>query len=57
MAINITAKNVICKVKEDYKLVVGGKLEKIADKMNVESTSGHLEIISNKRIVANSNKK
>ena len=56
MAINITAKNIIIKVKNDYNLYVGGKLEKITNKMNVEATKGNLDLISNKKITANGNK-
>ena len=51
MAINITAKNIIIKVKNDYNLYVGGKLEKITNKMNVEATKGNLDLISNKEII------
>ena len=36
MAIRKTAKNIIIEVKSDYNLSVGGKLEKIAEKINNE---------------------
>jgi hypothetical protein len=42
--------------KTDYNLTVGGKLEKIANKMNVETSDGNLTLISNKKIWSNGNK-
>ena len=56
MAINKTATNITIKVKSDYNLHVGGTLEKIAEKINVEATKGNLELISNKNITANGNR-
>ncbi len=56
MAINKTSKNRTITVKEDYNLMVGGKLEKITNQFNVESTKENLILISNKKIVSNGNK-
>ena len=57
MAINKQANKMTIKVNHDYNLHVGGTLEKIANKMNVEATKGNLELASNKKIVANGNKR
>ena len=57
MAIIKTAKNMTITVKSDYNLTVGGKLEKIADKINVEATKGNLVLASNKKIVSKDNAK
>ena len=56
MAIRKTAKNIIIEVKNDYNLTVGGKLEKIADKINVEAKKENLVLSSNKKIVSRGNK-
>ncbi len=57
MAIRKTAKNMTIMVKSDYNLTVGGKLEKIAEKINVEAKKGNLILASNKKIVSTGNKK
>ena len=57
MAIHKKAKNMIITVKSDYNVMVGGKLEKITNKFNVEATKGNLNIMSNKKIVSDGNKK
>ena len=57
MAIRKTAKNIIIEVKSDYNLTVGGKLEKIAEKINVEATKENMILASNKKIVSTGNKK
>ena len=44
-------------VKNDYNLTVGGKLEKIAEKINVEATKENMILASNKKIVSTGNKK
>ncbi|UOX35490.1 hypothetical protein LXD69_08195 [Flavobacterium sediminilitoris] len=56
MAIHKKAKNIEIIVKSDYNLTVGGKLEKITSKFNVEATIGNLNLISNKKIVSDGNK-
>ena len=56
MAIRKSAKNITIEVKDSYKLFVGGKLEKIADKINVEAQDGNLVLASNKKIVSHGNK-
>ena len=56
MGIHKTAKNITITVTNDYNLMVGGKLEKITKKFNVESTSENLKLISNKKIVSDGNK-
>ena len=57
MAIRKTAKNIIIEVKSDYNLSVGGKLEKIAEKINVEAKKGNLVLVSNKKIISKDNAK
>ncbi len=57
MAINKNAKNINITVEEDYNLFVGGKIEKIANNINIESTKENLALICNKKINVQSNKK
>lgn len=57
MAIRKTAKNMTIIVNSDYNLTVGGKLEKIAEKINVEATEKNLVLASNKKIVSEGKKK
>ena len=52
MGIIKQAKNITIIVTNDYNLSVGGKLEKIANKINIEATKSDLTFISNKKIVA-----
>ena len=56
MAIRKNAKNIYIKVHNEYNLTVGGKLEKIAQKINVEAKTDNLILTSNKKIVSNGNK-
>ncbi|NHN27598.1 hypothetical protein FIA58_018105 [Flavobacterium jejuense] len=56
MAIHKRAKNLAITVKADYNVNVGGKLKKITNRFNVESTTGNLNLISNKKIVSDGNK-
>ncbi|WP_445456840.1 hypothetical protein [Flavobacterium sp. HNIBRBA15423] len=56
MGIHKKAKNMIITIKSDYNLSVGGKLEKITTKFNVEATKGNLNLASNKKIVSDGNK-
>lgn len=56
MAIRKNAKNITIKVQNSYNLVVGGKLEKIANKINVEAQKDNLTLASNKKIVSEGNK-
>lgn len=56
MAIRKNAKNINVKVKNDYKVMVGGKLEKIANIINVESTKDNMVLVSNKKIISLGNK-
>lgn len=56
MAIHKQATNIIITVKSEYDLQVGGKLEKIANKLNVEARKGNLVLASNKKIVSDGNK-
>lgn len=51
MAIIKKSMNMIIDVRTNYKLKVGGKLEKIASRINVEATMGNLSLISNKKII------
>ena len=57
MAIIKNAKNMTIIVNNNYNLNVGGKLEKIAEKINVEATKGNLVLASNKKIVSKDNAK
>jgi UDP-2,3-diacylglucosamine pyrophosphatase LpxH len=57
MAITKQAKNINILVKGDYNLIVGGKLEKVANKMNIEATNGNLTLISNKKIIIHGDKR
>lgn len=57
MAIIKQAKNMTITVTEEYLLMVGGKLEKTASKINVESTKENLVMSSNKKIITQSDKK
>lgn len=52
MAIRKNAKNISIRVQNEYHLIVGGKLEKIADEINLEATKGNLVLISNKKIIS-----
>ncbi len=57
MAILKQAKNIDIKVVDKYHLFVGKKLEKVAEKINIEATKKNLELISNKRILSKGNSK
>ena len=57
MAIRKNAKNMTIIVTNDYNLYVGGKLEKIAEKINVEATKENMVLASNKKIIADGNKR
>ena len=57
MAIIKKAKNMTIIVNNNYNLNVGGKLEKIAEKINVEATEKNLVLASNKKIVSEGKKK
>ncbi|MDI9309680.1 MAG: hypothetical protein QM535_05655 [Limnohabitans sp.] len=57
MSITKTANNITIKVKEDYKLIVNGKMEKIANEVNIEATEENLTLVSNSKINLRSNKK
>jgi hypothetical protein len=51
----------ICKsrkvtVTNDYTLIVGGQLTKIANQFNIEATKENLILISNKKITSDGNK-
>lgn len=56
MAIYKRAKNMTIMVKADYNVNVGGKLEKVTSKFNVESRDSDLKLMSNKKIVSDGNK-
>ena len=57
MAIRKNAKNMTIIVKNDYNLTVGGKLEKIAENINIEAKKGNLVLASNKKIISKDNAK
>lgn len=56
MAIRKNAKNIIIRVTNTYDLSVGGKIEKIGDRLNTEARKGNLNLASNKKIVSHGNK-
>jgi hypothetical protein len=56
MAIYKISKNRKVMVKNNYNLVVGGKLTKITNQFNIEATSENLTLISNKKIISQSKK-
>ncbi|CEJ71362.1 MULTISPECIES: hypothetical protein [Chryseobacterium] len=56
MAIIKTAKNIQIKVTDSYHLSVGKKVEKIAQKINVEAQKNNLVLASNKKIMSHGNK-
>ncbi|SFN09625.1 MULTISPECIES: hypothetical protein [Chryseobacterium] len=56
MAIIKTAKNIQIKVNDTYHLNVGKKVEKIAQKINVEAQKNNLVLASNKKIMSHGNK-
>ena len=56
MAIRKTAKNMTMTVKSNYNLAVGGKLQKIAQEINVEAKKDNLILASNKKVVSDGNK-
>lgn len=56
MAIRKTAKNITIEVKGAYHLIVGNKVEKIAEKINVEAIKENMVLASNKKIVSDGNK-
>ncbi|MGS2762174.1 hypothetical protein [Sinomicrobium sp. M5D2P9] len=57
MAIIKQAQQITVAVNNAYNLKVGGKMEKIANKINVEAISSDLTLTSNKKIVSNGNKR
>ncbi|MCD9564277.1 hypothetical protein [Tenacibaculum maritimum] len=56
MAIKIQAKHIRIKVKDEYHLFVGQKLEKVADLLNIESKDENMVLVSNKKINSKGNK-
>lgn len=56
MAIIRQARNITITVSQHYELLVGVKMEKVAQVMNVEATSNNLSLASNKKIVSSGNK-
>ncbi|MCD0474152.1 MULTISPECIES: hypothetical protein [unclassified Flavobacterium] len=56
MAIYKICKNRKVTVNNEYTLIVGGTLTKIANQSNIEATTENLTLISNKKITADGNK-
>lgn len=56
MAIIKQAKNIKIKVQSDYNLQVKGKIQKVADRVNIEATSSDLVLASNKKVVGQGGK-
>jgi hypothetical protein len=57
MGINKISKNRKVTVNQEYNLVVGGELIKIANQFNIEAIKENLILISNKKIISDGNKK
>lgn len=57
MAIKKSSKNIKVTVAENYNLMVGGKMQKITNQFNIESTKENLTLISNKKITSDGNKR
>ncbi|SHN08248.1 hypothetical protein [Flavobacterium pectinovorum] len=57
MGINKISKNRKVTVNQEYNLVVGGELTKIANQFNMEATQENLILISNKKIISDGNKR
>lgn len=55
MAIKKQAKNIEIKVVDKYHLFVGKKVEKVAEKVNIEAINENLTLVSNKKINAKGN--
>ncbi|MCA5003714.1 hypothetical protein [Sphingobacterium bovistauri] len=51
MAIIKRATNIKIEVQGEYNLQVGGKVEKIANKINIQTTCANLVLASNKKVV------
>lgn len=56
MAITKQSNNMKIKVRSDYNMTVGQKMDKIADKLNVEAMYDNLILASNKQIIGEGNK-
>ncbi|WP_431241978.1 hypothetical protein ACQ9BO_18780 [Flavobacterium sp. P21] len=57
MTITKRAKNIQVKVIDAYQLIVGGKLEKNANKLNIEATKGDLNLVCGKKLIIRGEKK
>lgn len=57
MGINKISKNRKVTVNQEYNLVVGGELTKIANQFNIEAIKENLILISNKKIISDGNKR
>lgn len=57
MAIIKQAKNITIEVESDYILQVKGKVQKLADKINMEATIADLVLASIKKVVGQGGKK
>ncbi|MBZ4041641.1 hypothetical protein [Flavobacterium hibisci] len=57
MAITKQAKSIKIEVTDTYLLNVGGRIEKKANKLNLEATNGDLNLVSGKKIMINGEKK
>lgn len=55
MAIRKQARNIDIIVRNDYKLLVGNKLEKKAERVNVESMNANLTLVAGKKIISKGN--
>lgn len=56
MAIIKQAKNITIEVESDYILQVKGKVQKLADKINIEATIADLVLASIKKVVGQGGK-
>ncbi len=53
MAITRQAKNYKVVVKNQYQAIIGGKLSKYADKIEIDATDGNIVLASNKKVISN----
>lgn len=56
MAILKQATNIKIRVQSDYNLQVAGKVQKLADILNIEAREGNLVLASNKKVHGRGNK-
>ncbi len=53
MAITRQAKNYKVVAKNKYQAIIGGKLSKYANQINIDATDGNITLASNKKVISN----